>query len=155
MRDKPKTLSKLFYLLIFIITSNLLLMGCARHIGVYIQAANDLNNGGNPVVVRIYQLTTDVNFKSETSETFWKNRQLSFERDARGEPKEIMLHPREVVKIEKLVIDDETIYLGVAADFYEPDKDQWYYISDISKNNCDQVLIAVRKNTLVMTCVDD
>ncbi len=129
-------------------------LGFSRSISVYIQADNDLNNGGNPVVIRIYQLTTDVNFKSETPESFWRNDQAAFQKDVVGTPKEIMLHPREVLKIDKLEINDETVYLIVAADFYKPDKDQWYYIYDISKNESDQVLIAVRDNTIAMTEVD-
>ena len=46
------------------------------------------------------------------------------------------------------------VFLIVAADFYKPDKDQWYYIYDITKNESDQVLIAVRDNTIAMTEVD-
>jgi type VI secretion system VasD/TssJ family lipoprotein len=119
------------------------------------QAGNDLNNGGNPVVVRLYQLTTDVNFKSETSESFWRSEQKSFDRDVVGKPKEMMLHPREVLKLEKLEILDDTKYIGVAADFYKPDKDQWNYLIDISIFDGDELLVVVRKNTVVITEVKE
>lgn len=119
------------------------------------QGANDLNNGGNPVVVRLYQLTTDVNFKSETSESFWRNEKNSFDRDMVGKPQEIMLHPREVLKLEKIKILDDTKFIGVAADFYKPDKDQWHYLIDVSIYEGDELLVVVRKNTLVITEVKD
>jgi type VI secretion system VasD/TssJ family lipoprotein len=133
----------------------LAITGCSRHVKVYFQAANDLNNGGNPVVVRLYQLTTDVNFKSVTSESFWRNEQKSFDKDIVGKPQEIMLHPREVLKLEKLEILDDTRFIGVAADFYKPDKDQWHYLIDVSIYEGDELLVAVRKNNLVITEVKD
>ena len=129
--------------------------GCSRYVKIYLQAATDLNNGGNPVVVRLYQLTTDVNFKSETSESFWRNEKNSFERDMVGNPQEIMLHPREVLKLEKVKILDDTKFIGVAADFYKPDKDQWHYLIDISIYEKDELLVVVRKNTLVITEVKE
>lgn len=131
------------------------LFGYTRDVNVFIQAANDLNNGGNPVIVRLYQLTTDLNIKKETSESFWRSDQTSFQKDIVGEPKEFMLHPREVLKIKELPIHDESKYLVVAADFYKPGRDQWYYIYDISKLEGDQILVVVRNNTLVMTEVQD
>ena len=131
------------------------LLGISNDIDVFVQAANDLNNGGNPVIVRLYQLTTDLNIKKETSESFWRSDQPSFQKDIVGEPKEFMLHPREVLKIKELPIHDESNYLVVAADFYKPGKDQWYYIYDISKIEGDQMLVVVRNNTLVMTEVQD
>ena len=59
------------------------LLGITRDVDVFIQAANDLNNGGNPVIVRLYQLTTDLNIKKETSESFWKSDQPSFQKTSR------------------------------------------------------------------------
>ena len=129
--------------------------GCSRHVRVYLQASNDLNNGGNPVVVRLYQLTTDVNFKNETSESFWRNEQNSFDKDIVGKPQEIILHPREVLKLEKVEILDDTRFIGVAADFYKPDKDQWHYLIDVSIYEGDELLVVVRKNTLVITEVKE
>jgi type VI secretion system VasD/TssJ family lipoprotein len=131
------------------------LIGCAHHVDIFFQAVNDLNNGGNPVVVRIFQLTTDVNFKSESSESFWRNNQTSFQKDVVGKPTEIVLHPREVLKLTDLEINDETVFLGVAADFYKPDKNQWQYLFDITKYEGGKILIAVRNNTLVITEVDE
>jgi len=71
-----------------------------------------------------------------------------------GQGKEFILHPREVLKISKLEINTETVFLVVAADFYKPDKDQWCYLYDVTKNESGQVLIAVRGNTIAMTEVD-
>ena len=135
--------------------SILAIAGCTRHVNIFFQAANDLNNGGNPVVVRLFQLKTDVSFNSETSESFWRNRQISFQRDVVGEPKEIILHPREILKLEKIEIHKEVRFLGVVADFYKPDKDQWKYIYDVSKYKSNKILVAVRRNSIVITEVDD
>jgi len=144
------------YKLLFIISSVIIisLTGCSHKVAIYVQAANDLNNGGNPVVVRLYQLTTDMNFKSETSESFWRSNQISFQRDIVGETKEIILHPREVLKLEKIKINKNANFLAVAADFYQPDKDQWQYIYDVSKYKSKKLLLAVRKNSLVITKVE-
>ncbi len=72
-----------------------------------------------------------------------------------GKPQEIMLHPREVLKLEKVKVLDDTKYIGVAADFYKPDKDQWHYLIDISMYEGDELLVVVRKNTLVITEVKE
>jgi type VI secretion system VasD/TssJ family lipoprotein len=146
--------SKLIYFLLLSL-GFLSITGCSRYVKIYLQAATDLNNGGNPVVVRLYQLTTDVNFKNETSESFWRNEKNSFDRDMVGKPQEIMLHPREVLKLEKVKVLDDTKYIGVAADFYKPDKDQWHYLIDISMYEGDELLVVVRKNTLVITEVKE
>lgn len=152
---KPTHRNLKIHRLIVLFLMFLTIAGCSRYLGVYFQGANDLNNGGNPVVVRLYQLSTDVNFKSETSESFWRNQQTSFERDLVGKPQEIILHPREVLKLEKVEILDETRFLGVAADFYKPDKDQWHYLIDISDFERDELLILVRKDNLVITEVKE
>jgi type VI secretion system VasD/TssJ family lipoprotein len=147
--------NKKYNYIIVLCLAYLTISGCTRYVRIYLQAANDLNNGGNPVVVRLYQLTTDVNFKSETSESFWRNEQSSFDRDLVGKPQEIILHPREVLKIEKVEILDDTRFIGVAADFYKPDKDQWQYLIDISIFEGNELLVVVRKNTLVITEVKE
>ena len=147
--------NKKYNYIIVLCLAYLTISGCTRYVRIYLQAANDLNNGGNPVVVCLYQLTTDVNFKSETSESFWRNEQSSFDRDLVGKPQEIILHPREVLKIEKVEILDDTRFIGVAADFYKPDKDQWQYLIDISIFEGNELLVVVRKNTLVITEVKE
>ena len=154
-KNKVSSFKTKFFSFVLISFFCLTLLGCSRHVMVYMQAGNDLNNGGNPVVVRLYQLTTDVNFKSETSESFWRNEQKSFDRDVVGKPQEVMLHPREVLKLEKIEIMDDAKYVGVAADFYKPDKDQWNYLIDISIFDGDELLVVVRKNTVVITEVKE
>jgi len=133
----------------------LIITGCTRRVGIYLQAATDLNNGGNPVVLQIYQLSTDVNFKTETSESFWRTGQHAFTKDIVGKPREIILHPREVLRMDEVQIKDDTKYIGVAADFYKPDKEQWRYLIDVTEKKADELLILVSNNTLVITEVKE
>jgi type VI secretion system VasD/TssJ family lipoprotein len=143
------------YLIGVLSVYSLCICGCSRHATIFVQAANDLNNGGNPVVVRIYQLSTDVNFRSQSSEAFWSGKQSAFRNDVLGEMKEIILHPREILKLKKVKIHKKAMFIGVAADFYDPHKEQWFYLYDVKKYKSKKILIAVRKNSLAVSEVTE
>lgn len=131
--------------------SILVFLSCSHHMSVTVKSGEELNNGGNPVVVRLYLLKTDVNFQKSTLEAFWKNDKEALGSDLIGEPIEIMLHPSETRKLKKVKLTKETVFIGAAADFYQPDKNQWKYLYDVSKNKGDQVILAVGRDKLIIT----
>ncbi len=133
----------------------LLLSACSHHMNVTVKSGEELNNGGNPVVVRLYLLKTDVNFQKTTLEAFWKNDKEALGSDLIGEPIELMLHPNESRKLKKIKITKETVFIGAAADFYQPDKNQWKYLYDISKNKGDRVILAVGRDKLIIISPED
>ncbi|RQW07075.1 MAG: type VI secretion system lipoprotein TssJ, partial [Calditrichaeota bacterium] len=110
----------------------------------------ELNNGGNPVVVRIYLLKTDVNFQRSTLEAFWKNDRETLGSDLIGEPIEIMLHPDEVKQLKKIKLTKEINYVGAAADFYQPDKNQWKYLYNLTQSKADELILAIGRDKLLI-----
>lgn len=139
-------------LLLFIF---LMVSGCSHNLNVTVKSNEELNNGGNPVVVRIYLLKTDVNFQRSTLEAFWKNDRETLGGDIIGEPVEIMLHPSETRKLKKIKLDKEVIFIGAAADFYQPDKNQWKYLYNLSQHKGDDVTLAVGKDKLIIVKPED
>ena len=121
---------------------------CTKQVDIFIKAEDQLNNGGNPVVLRIYQLSTDINFRNETSESFWRKDAFSSQGDIIGRPKEIILHPGEILRLKNIKIEKNAAFLGIVADFYKPDNDQWSYIFDLAKNNINKLLIVAGTNSL-------
>lgn len=107
-------------------------------------------NFGNPVIVKIYQLRSEVNFKKVTLEAFWDNDQIIPVDDITHKPIEILLYPQDAKRIQDLNIHDETVFLAAAANFYNPDKDRWRYIYDISKHKDKSVLVAIFENKVII-----
>jgi len=133
----------------------LVIVSCSHYLNVTAKSNEELNNGGNPVVVRIYLLKTDVNFQRATLEAFWRNDRETLGADIIGEPIEIMLHPSETRKLKKLKINKEVFYLGAAADFYQPDKNQWKYLYNLGQYKGDDLILAVGKDKLVIVKPED
>jgi type VI secretion system VasD/TssJ family lipoprotein len=129
--------------------------GCSHNLNVTVKSNEELNNGGNPVVVRIYLLKTDVNFQRSTLEAFWKNDRETLGGDIIGEPVEIMLHPSETRKLKKIKLNKEAIFIGAAADFYQPDKNQWKYLYNLAQHKGDDVTLAVGKDKLIIVKPED
>ena len=147
--------SSIFFPAILLLSFLLLVSGCSHNLHVTVKSNEELNNGGNPVVVRIYLLKTDVNFQRSTLEAFWKNDRETLGGDIIGEPVEIMLHPSETRKLKKIKLDKEAIFIGAAADFYQPDKNQWKYLYNLSQHKGDDVTLAVGKDKLIIVKPED
>jgi type VI secretion system VasD/TssJ family lipoprotein len=101
-------------------------------------------------VIRIYQLRTDVNFRRATLEAFWNDDRAVLDKDLVGDAIEIVLYPEENMKLEEITIQDETVFLGAAANFYDPDINQWRYLFDVSSSDEDEILIAVGRNKVLI-----
>jgi type VI secretion system VasD/TssJ family lipoprotein len=115
-----------------LVLSALLFSGCAPKAALTFMSTNDLNNGGNPVVVRVYQLKSAGNFQRATLDEFWQDDQAALGSDIVGDPVEVLLHPGETRNIKSMQIETDASFIGVAADFYSPEGDNWREIYQIS-----------------------
>ena len=102
MKSSPFKKTILLFTTQFIPIIFFLISSCSHHLTVTVKSNEELNNGGNPVVVRIYLLKTDINFQRSTLETFWKNDRETLGGDLIEEPVEIMLHPSQTRKLQKI-----------------------------------------------------
>ncbi len=67
-----------------------------------------------------------------------------------ADPIEIVLHPGEARSLQDIELNEEARFLGVAADFYQPDGEQWKSILDIASLSGNQVYLAVGDDRLLV-----
>lgn len=101
-----------------------------------IKAASDINpdfkGTPSPVVVRIYQLTNDVNFINASYESLFEN-----DRQALGAEylthDEYLVHPNSITPI-KLEVSENVKHLGIAVGYRSIEMINWRSIIDINEN---------------------
>lgn len=98
-------------------------VACGGGLELNLVGDGQLNNGGNAVVVRIYQLRSDENFKRSTMESFWQDDEKALGNDL-IEKLELTLLPGEQKPL-NLKLSKEANFIAAAADFFNPDRDQW------------------------------
>lgn len=122
------------------------LVGCGGPLELTVAGEPDLNSGGNAAVVRIYQLNSQASFMNTTLARFWQD-----DRAALGaqyvDHRQLLLYPgqSETIPIE---VSDETLYIGIAADLREPDRDQWRQVFSVDELNGEDVTISVGAHAL-------
>jgi len=128
----------------------MLAVGCSNHLNITIKSNSELNNGGNPVVLRIYFLKTDKSFKTAPTNLvgFWEDDKKVLSKDLIHEPMELVLYPDEIRKMKKIKLAKEINFVGVAADFYKPDQIRWRYIFDLSEKKYNEVILTVGRDKL-------
>jgi type VI secretion system VasD/TssJ family lipoprotein len=127
----------------------LIIWGCASHQGLAIKGSDDQNSGGHPVVIHIYQLSSDTNFNRAVVESFWQD-DTNILGDDLVKPKiEILLAPGEIKRL-KLKLSDEIKFIGIAADFRNPDKNGWRKVYPIDSNRAKNILINVASDRLIV-----
>ena len=122
---------------------------CMKYMYIGIQGSADLNNGGHAVVVRIYQLRIDSNFINAPIDTFWNEGEDIIANDMTAPKIELILTPGETKQID-LEIEEETQFIGVAADFRMPDKTGWKQIHPVSSTNLRDLWVSVGSNRLII-----
>lgn len=125
--------------------------GCSRQMQISVVSSNDVNNGGNPVVVRIYQLKSDVNFQRASIEAFWSDDTGTLGGDLIGDPIEVTMRPDETRRLQSVDIEDDAVYLAAAADFYRPDQNRWRHIFDITEYKGKEVFVLVGNNRIAIS----
>jgi type VI secretion system protein VasD len=141
--------NKIIYIILVILIS--VLTGCSRNLQVSLIATSDVNNGGNPVVVRVYQLRNDVNFQRATIESFWNDDVQTLGGDLIGDPVEVIMRPDETRQLHRIKIENDALYIGAAADFYRPDQNRWRHILDISNYRGKKVYVLIGNDKLAVS----
>lgn len=125
-----------------------LLFSCSSKIKFFtLEATPDLNKGGNACYVCIYQLRNDMDFKRTPVESFWKEGDKAFEADIVDKPVCETLIPGDEAYID-ITVADETNFIGVAADFREPDKERWRQVYEIPSKKPTEIRIIVGSNSV-------
>ena len=114
---------------------------------VTVVGGTDLNGGGNAAVLRIYQLAGDANFQRAPVQAFWQNDEQVLGSELLGAKREVLLFP-ESTEIVRIVLDDKTQFLAIAADLREPDPDHWREIYPVSAVRGKAVAVVVGENRL-------
>lgn len=125
----------------------LILSGCSsvKQIEINIQGMPEMNRG-HAVVVYICQLKNDRGFLQATYESFWREGDKPFQEEVTKETTK-KLFPKEII-IEPFNIESETKFIGVAADFFDPDEKAWRQIYPLSSGRSKQIVIIVAENKI-------
>ena len=138
--------SKLFILNLVLILS----FGCSSQIeSFYLYPTKNLNNGGNACFVCVYQLRNAQNFEMTTIDSFWQEGIKIFESDLVEKVICDTLIPMDRVRIPFLVAE-ETNYIGVVADFRNPDREGWRQVYKIPSKRPKEIRITVGTNSLII-----
>lgn len=116
---------------------------------VNVQGAPQMNHK-QACVIYIYQLSNATNFMETTTDTFWKERTKAFQMDLIGEEKKIKLYPGETRDLE-LNISDKTKFIGAAADFYEPNKEGWRKVYDLTSKVPKTLTVLIKYDSIEIT----
>lgn len=124
------------------------LFSCSSKIKfITLEATKDLNKGGNACYVCIYQLRNDMDFKRTPVESFWIEGEKPFEADIVDKPVCETLIPGDEAYVD-ITVSDETNFIGVAADFREPDQERWREVYTIPSKKPKEIRIIVGTNTV-------
>lgn len=145
-----KTLVLRVFSLVFALT---LLVGCGGAPQFMIEGGSDLNAGGNAVTVGIYQLNSKTSFEARSFSTFWQDPVNALGSELVSS-QNVTLYPDEPETFE-LELSGDTRYVGVAANFREPDPENWraiYPVDELTKRmGSREVTVTVGSNQLDVT----
>jgi len=148
-------MKNILYGFLFIIISTLL-SGCGGgNEMIQINLFCDENtNGGNAVVVTVYQLTNADKFRFSSFESLTKNPEATLGSDLVANSKfDRTMVPGESFQLDELEIKKEAAFLGIIADFHSPSADGWQQLIPLN-NGIDELIISVHENSISVT-VDD
>lgn len=125
----------------------LLLGGCsAAPLVVHVQGEGDMNEG-NAARVRVYELSGDTNFQNTPLSSFWRGDEEALGSELVAAPREVLLYPDETKTVE-FTANEQTQYVGVAADLRDPDREGWRSIHDIEEVKGDDFVVRVGANQI-------
>lgn len=108
----------------------------------------DNSNGGNAVVVTIYQLANADKFRLSSFESLTKNAVAALGSDLiPNSVYEKTMVPGESFNLDELEIKKEAASLGVMADFHSPSADGWQSVVDL-KDGVDKLIVKVQDNSI-------
>lgn len=124
--------------------------GCGSGIQtINLALSSDVNaNGGNAVVINIYQLTNDDKFQYASFNSLLNNAEETLANDLI--PNSIIektMVPNENYDLKELELNKDTAFLGVLGDFYSPAKDGWKLIIPVD-SDIESLKISIHENSL-------
>ena len=111
--------------------SRLPLIG-SKEIRLKITARDDLNGGGNAMVVRVYKLSADINFQLATLESFWADDEAALGPELL-EKREITLLPGETHYL-TFKMDADSMFIAAAGHFFSPNQEKWREVYRVGTN---------------------
>jgi len=132
-----------------ILTSMVYFAGCGSGIQtINIDLSSDVNaNGGNAVVIKIYQLTNDDKFRYADFKLLLKNAEKTLTNDLIPPIKEKTMVPDENYNLKTLELNKDAAFLGVVGDFHSPAGDSWKKIIPLD-SDIEYLKILIHENSL-------
>jgi type VI secretion system VasD/TssJ family lipoprotein len=125
--------------------------GCSKKVMELAVVGDADMNAGNGVVLRVYQLSGDAKFRNTTLASFWENDEQALAGELLpGGKQELFLFPNETRPI-PLNLTKETRFVGIAADFREPDAEQWRVLYPAGELKGKKVTVRVQENRLAVS----
>lgn len=124
-----------------------LLVGCSSPVEMMIQGNEQMNGGGNPAVVRIYQLSGEVSFTQATAEVFWENDVAQVSGELIGRPQDLTIFPGDSRTIE-IEPSENAQFIGFAADLRNPSPNRWRSIHPVSDLKGKEVTVEILEDRL-------
>lgn len=121
-----------------------LMVGCSTTIEVGVSGQSNMNDGGAAAVVQIYELSGEGNFMEASFSSFWQ------EDGALGgiliRSRRETLYPNETKQFE-LELAEETKFIGIAANFRNPEQDGWRDLYPVDEVG-DRLSVTVQSNRI-------
>jgi type VI secretion system VasD/TssJ family lipoprotein len=123
--------------------------GCSsslKALSIHIHGMSDLNSGGNAVVVHIYELNNDKGFLQASVESFWETGDVPFQKEV-IKMTEKKLYPGDTVDL-NIVLGPDIRFIGIAANFFDPDRENWRRLYSVEANNAESISVVVGYNSI-------
>jgi type VI secretion system VasD/TssJ family lipoprotein len=113
---------------------------------VTVSGTSNLNSGGNAAFVHVYELTSETNFRNAVLESFWQDPDAALGQE-RVESRQIRLNPGQDTTF---VFNPaaQTLFVGVAANLRQPDREQWRQIYPVSGMLGKQLYVVIGETTV-------
>lgn len=108
--------------------------------------STDAETSGNAVVVQIFELTNETNFRDVTLETFWRGNVEALGAELVNS-RQLLLYPNTNQTVE-ITPEEQTQFIGVAADFRQPDREQWRRLYPVEELRGQSVTVEIGKNKI-------
>ena len=119
----------------------LLGMGCRGPLEMTLVGDEDMNNGGNTALVRIYELGSDGRFDGAQIGEFWRDDKAVLADDL-IRMREVRLYPGASEPLE-FPRDKNVRFIGIAADLNQPRGEQWRRVVPVEQLKGNRVRIRI------------
>lgn len=108
-----------------------------------------MNSGGNPAVVRIYELNGESNFMRTPVSSFWKDDVAALGSElVSPAPRDVTVYPSKSETLE-FEIAEGTQFIGVAANLRNPTQEQWRAVFPVEEAN-DRIRVTVHEGRITV-----